>query len=96
MRFYYIMSSLKGVKFILGPNKYKYTAILPNGTKVNFGDKNYEHFKDSVPKELGGGIWSFKDHNDKSRRDNYIKRHSAEGYHKVKYSPAWFSYNYLW
>lgn len=88
--------SLKGVKFVKGPNKYKYTAILSNGSKVNFGDKNYEQYKDTVPKELGGGIWSHKDHNDKARRLNYRKRHSANNYYKVKYSPAWFSYNYLW
>lgn len=89
-------------KFVAGPGRYKYTAILKNGHRVNFGHKAYEHYKDSVPVELGGGLWSKKDHNDLKRRANYRKRHegvltkTGTPAFKVKLSPSWFSYHYLW
>lgn len=38
----------KGTKFVLGPGKYKYTAILPGGKRVNFGHRDYQHYRDSV------------------------------------------------
>jgi len=95
--------SLKEVdKFVKGNHPHKYTAIMKDGKKVNFGHQDYEHYKDSVPKNLGGGIWSHKDHGDKSRRKKYQKRHSGiinkkgQSAYTVKYSPSWFSYNYLW
>ena len=103
----------RGIKFVKGKGRYKYTAILPTGTvfngktltrekRVNFGHSDYQHFKDSVPKSKGGGLWSHKDHKDKKRRDNYRKRHAgvntASGERAIdkKYSPSWFSYYYLW
>lgn len=94
----------KGIQFqkYQGSGKKKYTAILPSGKKVHFGHQDYEHYKDSVPKNLGGGVWSFKDHLDKKRRQNYRTRHGAQTCKNgqkcidVKYSPAWFSYYYLW
>lgn len=96
----------RGTKFIVPQNSNKkYTAIVPLKLKtirVSFGDKRYEHYKDSVPKSLGGGKWSKKDHKDKSRRKNYRKRHGARFCNNgkrcinVKYSPAWFSYYFLW
>lgn len=97
------MKSLpNGIKFVKGPNKKKYTAILPSGKKVHFGHRDYQHYKDSIPKRYGGGIWSHKDHKDKKRRDNYRKRHGGvkliDGSLAInkKFSPAWFSYYYLW
>jgi hypothetical protein len=97
------MNQAKAVeKFVLGHGRYKYTAILKNGKRVNFGHREYQHYRDSVPKSLGGGKWSHKDHNDPKRRANYRARHSgvltASGKpaYKVKYSPSWFSYYYLW
>lgn len=80
------------IKFTVGPGKFKYQALLPNGKKVNFGDKNYQQFHDKVPL----GLYSHLDHNDPVRRKAYRARHSAQGYHLIKYSPSWFSYNYLW
>ena len=83
------------IKFIIGPKNYKYTAIIKD-KKVNFGDKRYEHYHDKI------GLYSHLDHNDKKRRANYRKRHSAiltkDGKKaiSIKYSPAWFSYRYLW
>lgn len=85
-----------GIRFQKGPQGKKYTAILPNGKKVNFGSSEYQQYKDSVPVDLGGGLWSFADHLDPIRRQSYRARHGAKGYQNVKYSPAWFSYYFLW
>ena len=92
-----------GIHFTKGPGRYKYTAHLPNNRgKVHFGHKQYQHYRDAVPKRLGGKIWSHKDHNDSRRRKNYRKRHSAiltksgKPAYQVKYSPSWFSYHFLW
>jgi hypothetical protein len=65
---------------------------------VDFGDTRYQHYKDTTPLKL----YSDLDHKDTTRRDNYRKRHSQiklkDGRlsYKVKFTPAWFSYNYLW
>jgi hypothetical protein len=97
------MNNLQRVeKFILGKGQYKYTAILTDNSRVNFGHRDYQHYKDSVPKNMGGGRWSHKDHGDNIRRRNYRKRHAGvltkDGTpaYKIKYSPSWFSYYYLW
>jgi hypothetical protein len=73
----------------------KYAAILKDKEgkerRVNFGDIRYEHYKDSTPLKL----YSKLDHNDKERRRLYRARH--KGYlDKDKYSPAYFSWFYLW
>ena len=92
----------KNIRFERGPGKKKYTAILPDGKRVHFGHRDYEHYKDIVPKKLGGGLWSHKNHLDKNRRKNYRKRHAGmkckDGTQCIKkrYSPAWFSYYFLW
>jgi hypothetical protein len=89
-------------KFVKGKGRYKYTAIMKDGSKVSFGHKDYQQYKDSVPKSMGGGLWTGKNHNDKKRRDSYRKRHRGvlnklgKPAYKVKYSPSWFSYYYLW
>ena len=92
----------KGIKFVKGHAPYKYTAILHTGHQVHFGHRDYEHYKDSVPRSLGGGIWRHKNHLDRARRRNYRKRHagvltkSGKPAYKVRYSPSWFSYYFLW
>ena len=92
----------RGTRFVKGPRKYKYTAILPNGKRVNFGNRDYQQYRDSVPKSMGGGLWSKKDHNDPARRRNYQSRHSGvktrsgERAYQKRLSPSWFSYNFLW
>lgn len=89
--------------FEKGPGNYKYSAFvkMKNGYilgPVNFGNKNYGQYKDRVPL----GLYSKMDHLDKTRRANYRKRHGAiltstgKKAYKVKYSPAWFSWKYLW
>lgn len=90
------------IRFTRGPGKHKYTAILPDGKKVNFGHRDYQHYRDSVPRRLGGGLWTHKNHNDQNRRKNYRARHSGvllkDGTpaYKKRYTPAWFSYYFLW
>lgn len=94
----------KGVYFTVPPKKTskKYVAHLPDGKKVYFGARDYQHYKDQVPKKLGGKQWSSKDHLDKKRRRNYRARHKGimlkTGKKAIsnKYSPAWFSYYFLW
>ena len=80
----------------------KYTAHLANGKKVSFGDRRYEHYRDQVPRELGGQRWRHLDHEDPKRRESYRRRHGAirdkagVPYINMPYSPAWFSYHFLW
>mgnify|MGYP001181122024 CR=1 FL=1 len=83
----------------------KYTAIIPLDGKmrrVSFGHKEYQHYKDSVPASLGGQKWKHKNHMDAARRKNYRARHGALVCSNgvlcinIKYSPAWFSYYFLW
>jgi hypothetical protein len=96
----------KGTRFEV-PQKgnKKYVALVPtNGTilRVAFGHSDYEHYRDSVPRSLGGGKWSHKNHNDKARRANYRARHGghmrSDGSASIshRFSPAWFSYHFLW
>lgn len=73
----------------------KYDAILYDTenkrTKIiSFGDSRYQHYKDTT----GLGEYSNLDHNDEERRRLYRSRHYKT--HKKKYSPSWFSWNYLW
>jgi len=81
--------------------KYKVMIFDKRGKKiktVQFGDKRYTQYKDKTPLKL----YSHLDHKDKKRRERYRTRHEAiktkEGKkaYKIKYSPSWFSYNYLW
>ena len=74
----------------------KYVAFIKNKKtekiiKINFGDNRYEHYKDTT----GLKIYTNKDHNDKERRDKYKKRHIVY-LDKNEYSPAYFSWFYLW
>lgn len=59
---------------------------------VSFGDNRYQQYKDTTPLQL----YSNQDHKDTKRRDNYQSRHGAQGYQERKYSPAWFSWHFLW
>lgn len=80
----------------------KYVAVLKNGQRVRFGHRDYEHYKDTVPRAKGGGKWAHRNHLDTARRDAYRSRHQGvrnrfgRPAYLVKYSPAWFSWNYLW
>jgi len=74
----------------------KYDGILGdekgNFIFVPFGDNRYEQYEDRT----GLGLYSKANHLDKKRRASYKARHGATNAHKVRYSPAYFSWNYLW
>ena len=86
--------------------KKKYAVVIPqrggSPLRRSFGHRDYQHYKDQVPKSMGGKKWSKRDHGDKKRRANYRKRHAGivckGGVPCVnkRYSPAWFSYYFLW
>ena len=69
--------------------KKKYAAILPNGKRVNFGDKRYQQYEDKTNLKL----YSNLDHHDKERRKRYYERHNKD---YPKYSADYFSKVYLW
>jgi hypothetical protein len=77
-----------------GGKKYKVVIYKKDGSKktVQFGAVGYQQYKDRTPLKL----YSKKDHLDRTRRKNYRARHGAQGYHKRVFSPAWFSWKYLW
>lgn len=97
----------QGTTFVVpDTGKKKYTAIVPRpggrAVRVSFGHRDYQHYRDQVPAEMGGGKWSHKDHGDARRRASYRRRHSgilnSDGNpaYRKRYSPAWFSYYFLW
>ena len=72
-------------------SKKKYDVYLKDGdliTKVSFGDPRYQQYHDKLK------LWSHLDHNDKNRRRLYKLRHESDRH--VKYTPGWFSDQYLW
>lgn len=86
-----------GTEWQEGTGYKKYRVTVPGHGTVQFGDKRYQQYRDQTPLKL----YSSMDHNDEKRRENYRKRH--EGCRKGsgrciddKYSPAWFSYYFLW
>ncbi len=46
----------------------KKLMVKVKGEIIHFGSRQMEHFKDKT------GIWKSKDHNDESRRQNYLRR----------------------
>jgi hypothetical protein len=94
----YPKSDYKFIKFekYKGKANKKYSAILENKkngrvVKVHFGSSLYEHYKDTT----GLGAWSKKNHLDLERRRRYRARHSVH-LNEKEYSPAYFSWYYLW
>ncbi len=74
-----------------GNKKYK-VVVFVGGKKIKttqFGDNRYEQYKDKVKL----GLYSNKDHGDKTRRKNYYNRHGKKA---KKYSAKYFSHKYLW
>lgn len=97
-----IMVDIRFEKSPLINKKYRaYVDIggVGNPKIVDFGSAYHKHYRD----QTGLGLWSHFDHGDDKRRENYRKRHGkimnkTEGKlaHKVKFSPSWFSWHYLW
>ena len=92
------MSTLVGFRKSSTKNA-KYDAIISDSGKIRyvpFGDNRYQHYHDRI------GLYSNLNHNDLKRRDEYRKRHSAiktkDGKlaYQQLYSPAYFSFYYLW
>lgn len=99
---------LDGINFVRSDKVHKkYKATIPaklwskhrSATTVDrvvhFGDTRYQHYKDRI------GLFAKLDHNDAKRRKNYRTRHGAIMAKgglaiEVKFSPAYFSYYYLW
>jgi hypothetical protein len=76
------------IKYERSPRKNKkLMAVLPDGRKVHFGDRRYQHYRDKT------GLWSSLDHNDSERRRLYRARH---GVNPAPHTPAWFALNILW
>jgi hypothetical protein len=55
---------------------------------VHFGDRRYQHYRDSTPLKA----FSKLDHGDDKRRELYYKRHGKAKPLSAKY----FSHKYLW
>lgn len=92
-------SKARILKFSVPKNSHKkYCAHLSNGRKVCFGERSMQQYKDSVPRSLGGGKYSSKNHLDKARRDRYRARHGGipGKPHLIKNTPAYLSWKYLW
>lgn len=95
----------EGTRFeVPAKGKKKYVAVIPvsGGTiRVGFGHRDYQQYEDAVPVGMGGGRWSANNHYDEARRRSYRARHGGILCGGVPcvglpYSPAWFSYHYLW
>jgi hypothetical protein len=81
----------KIVKIIQSPNKNKkyrasiYSTLLKKYRNIDFGARGYEQFKDST----GLGKYSFKNHGDTKRRNNYFSRHSGTKYKYAALEKEW-------
>ena len=74
----------------------KYNAIIQHKRNdktytIPFGDKRYQQYRDTT----GLGLYSNLDHNDNARRALFKLRHRVH-YNDKEYSPAYFSWNFLW
>lgn len=80
-------------------HKYR-VEFMHNGKlkKINFGHKDYQHYKDSTPLKL----YKHLDHNDKERRKSYrarasgIKNKKGELTYKNPLYANYWAYHYLW
>ena len=79
-------------------NKKYSVYVLKDGKKrlIHFGDKRYKHFKDKL------GKYTNLNHNDKDRRERYLKRakaikdRSGNLTWKDKNSANYYAVKYLW
>lgn len=91
---------INGIEFKLSTrtnHKYMAKPLKDNdGLYVHFGHKSYGQFADKV------GYYANKDHHSKNRRKLYRLRHRAilasngKPAYTIKYTPAWYSWHYLW
>lgn len=89
-------SQYKLIRFQKSRTKNKmYDAIIENKItgkqkRVPFGDNRYENYRDITKLNLYPNLI----HGDKQRRKRFRSRHYKNA--QYKFSPAYFSYNYLW
>lgn len=87
---------LDGIIFTPSTRKNKkYMAEFPDGTKVHFGDKRYQHYFDRI------GKYSYLNHYSDERRMNYLIRHrndlKLDENGKInKKTPGYLAMTYLW
>lgn len=76
-------------------NKKYMISIIHNTSKkkhtIHFGDSRYGQFRDSTC----AGIYTHLDTHDNKRKLAYRARH-AKTFNKSNFSPAFFSWIYLW
>jgi len=76
----------------------KYAVRYKNGPLINFGSSSNSQYKDIT----GLGLYSHLDNNDPVKRKAFrarmskIKNKQGEYVYKLKSSPAYWAYNYLW
>lgn len=84
---------LHSIVFTKSPRKnkkYRVFFVYKNKHyKIDFGDVRYQHFRDRVM-----GLYSHLDHNDETRRQNFIKR--FEHISSDPRSPSYWSRIMLW
>jgi hypothetical protein len=66
----------------------KYDAYKDGKYLASFGDIRYQHFFDKI------GAYSYLNHYDEKRRQNYLKRHNKDLFNFNK--AGFFSFYYLW
>lgn len=77
-------------------NKYRPDERVNTVKVIHFGALGYQHYHDVI------GYYRSLDHKDKERRRRYRARHSGstnkkgKPAYKVKYSPSYLAYYYLW
>jgi len=73
-------------------------AVFYNGKTINFGSASNSQYRDST----GLGLYSHLNNNDPVKRKAFrarmskIKNKQGEYVYKLKSSPAYWAYNYLW
>ena len=84
--------------FTKSKSKGKKYAVTYNNKTINFGSSSNSQFKDST----GLGLYSHLNHGDKTKRAAFrsrfskIKNKDGQLVHKLKSSPTYWSWHYLW
>lgn len=92
-----VVKYLDGEKFEFAKSKLldkKYSVIV-NGKVVHFGSSYNGQYHDKI------GMFSHLDHNNSTKRRMFKARMSkimtnCKPTYKIKYSPLWFSWHFLW
>tara|TARA_R110000765_G_scaffold418506_1_gene522034 strand:- start:2054 stop:2320 length:267 start_codon:yes stop_codon:yes gene_type:complete len=86
------------IEFSKSKVKNKKYAVKYNGKTINFGSTINSQFKDTT----GLGLYSYLDNNDIKKRKAFrarfskIKNKEGQLVYKLKTSPTYWSWHYLW